>query len=330
MPNLPMSEVTAERIADWVETSVLFSDDPSVSLASLADMLSEDGGVDSVELYDRAHADPALLEAGEIARSARDIRAEQAEGIDLQTTIVADAFAILQYRERIVGGHYPFSFSGSTVRRAVASWEHSLPYAFMLAASARHLYRLDIDFHRPARLFERLVVHALKQYWCGEAQHFGWPRSDEDEPSFQRALPRLASRMGQRLLVDPTELRYTHKDLQLDAVAWRSMDDRSGTLALLCQCAIASDWDQKSVTVERWEKLIQFDVRPVRAIAFPFVPGAVRPFDQTEWALLCSQGIPLDRLRIAKLVDPNDLEARLAENLSDWTGEAVASIVATL
>ena len=330
MPNLPMSEVTAEQIADWVETFVLFSGDPSVSLASLADMLSEDGGVDSVELYDRAHADPDLLEAGESARSARDIRAEQAEGIDLQTTIVADAFSILQDRASIVGGHYPLSFSGSIVRRAVASWEHSLPYAFMLAASARHLYKLDIGFHRPARLFERLVVHALKRYWCGEAQHFGWPRSDEDEPSFQRALPRLASRMGQRLLVDPTELRYTHKDLQLDAVAWRSMDDRPGTLALLCQCAIASDWDQKSVTVERWEKLIQFDVRPARAIAFPFVPGALRHFDQTEWALLCGQGIPLDRLRIAKLVDPNDLEARLAESLSAWTGEAVASIVATL
>src|SRR5690606_13027372 len=125
-------------------------------------------------------------------------------------------------------------------------------------------------------------------------------------------------------------LDVRHKDLKLDAVAWRTLDGRPGKTVLLCQCAVGGDWNEKAVHVEQWRKLINFSVPPTPAVAFPFVPEAVRPFSEDDWYLLCGLGMPFDRLRLARLLSTATIEAELLEGVTDWTAEFIPTLQAAL
>jgi hypothetical protein len=200
-------------------------------------------------------------------------------------------------------------------------------YSFLVALSARHVYGLQADTGVAARLFERVVVPALRQYWGGEAEHFGWPRSAAELAAFPEAMALLVRRMRERLNVDLAALPGRLKDLEVDAVAWRPLDERRGQTVMLCQAAIGAEWEEKGIHVEQWEKIVTFAVRPTRGLAFPFLAEAMRDLSPIDWELLCAKvGVPFDRLRLAKLLAGIDLEDDLVSGILAWTESVVPAI----
>jgi hypothetical protein len=181
--------------------------------------------------------------------------------------------------------------------------------------------------HAGAKAFERFTACALGAYVGGPSQHFGWPRDPHDEVAFAAAVDALARRMDEepRQRREPIPSRIN--DQRLDAVSWRDVgDNRSGKVVLLSQCAIGADWDEKSLDVKQWKKLILFAVDPLPAVAFPFVPEAMRPFVAYDWDMLTAAGIPLDRIRLASLVSAADVPTDLLRLMTEWTQDLLAAL----
>lgn len=323
--NVPGSELTAARIADWVELLLLFTDESSISGAAISDQLAEDGTVSAMAVYDDTADEDLGLEYGDALREEREAQAEGQSAVEL---LADDAMLEIEYRATLIGDSYPISVSRSVAKLNVTSWRESPIYSFLVALNARFLWSLDANLHRGARLFERLVVPALAGYWGGRALHFGWPRDQSENATFRAALPRLATRMRERLSIDPAELSHAHKDLAVDAVAWRQLDDRRGNSVLLCQCAIGGDWDEKGVKIEEWRRIVNFAVAPIAGLAFPFIPNVIRELSDLEWLLLCARGgVPFDRLRLAHLIDPVDVGDELLSAIKEWTEELEPALV---
>lgn len=305
---------------------LLFSGTNSISAATIADYLAEDGTVGAMDLYDETVDDDLGADPGDVLRTQRDASAEGQS----ETGVLAEEVMLeLDYRRTLVGPEYPILTEKSVAKLGVASWEEAPVYSFLVALNARYLWNLPADVHIAARLFERLVVPALARYWGGEAIHFGWPRDEGEEPTFRAALPRVAARMRERLSVDPSEIGHSQKDLEVDAVAWRQLDERRGNSVMLCQCAIGSEWEDKGVRVRLWEKLINFAVAPLGGLAFPFIPEVVRDFTDMDWLLLCAKGgIPFDRLRIAQLVRREAVPDEVLKGMIDWTRDIAPRLAA--
>jgi hypothetical protein len=95
---------------------------------------------------------------------------------------------------------------------------------------------------------------------------------------------------------------------------------------IACQCAIGKDWNEKLLSVDSWREVIVFNVRPVGALAFPSVPSR-EPEVLFKWHDVTVRGnLPLDRLRLASLLDEADVEADLLDDLRTWIGEAVGAL----
>ncbi len=316
MLSLPTGKSIEDRLADWIETAVLFGDAGTVSLAQLLDWIEEEGIAADLDLYDSTT--DVELGGDDEPSAVAQIRSESAEGVGPGAMAAYDALLRVQERVAIVGGHYPMRLEGNVVERCVGSWRQSPVYAFLLALNARHFHHLNTDLQTGARLFERLVVVALAAYWGGDAAHFGWPRDTGEAVAFREALPRLVTRIRERLTRQPDELPGRLKDLAVDVVAWRPLDARRGQSVLLCQCSIGADWEDKGLHVEEWQRLISFAVGPMKGLAFPFVPESERPFSDADWELLSARvGLPFDRLRLAKLAP--DAPEPLRSQLVDWT-----------
>jgi hypothetical protein len=314
----PRSELTHWLLADWIEIRLLFGDSATISFAALIDELVEEATFSDLGVYDETYSDDLTSDDGSSVRRAQ--RIESAEGANPEALLVDETLAELERRATIVGGSYPITVATGVARLAIGSWRDAPAYAFLTALNARFIWSLKADLHIGARLFERLVVPALRSYWGGEALHFGWPRDSAEDGPFRAAFPRYMAQLGERLNVTPQELPLAQKDLGVDVVAWRPLDDRPGKSVLLCQCAIGEDWDSKGVPIEKWQTLVNFAVRPIPGLAFPFVPEATRLLTQIDWLLLCAAvGVPLDRLRLARLLGESRLEPQLLGQLIAWT-----------
>lgn len=326
MIGLAGATLSASQLADSVETSVMFGVDEYVSKATLADQLEEEGTLADLRDYDRGASND---EDHDPTRSVFDeeMRSRSREGVSEEQNLADDVFLTLERRARIVGSHYPLSVTSTRIERRVADWREHAPYAFLLALDARYAAKLPASVQVGARLFERMVVVALRRHWCGEAVHFGWPRDPGEATRFPDAVKALVARIGERLNVPISDLPSRFNDLEIDAVAWRPLDDRRGRTVLLCQCAIGDEWEAKGIHLEQWTNIVTFAVKPYKAIAFPFVPESRRPFTDTEWEILCGKGgLPLDRLRLGQLVRPEDLEPLLRTEILAWTEGIAASL----
>jgi hypothetical protein len=204
-------------------------------------------------------------------------------------------------------------------------WAEQPCYPFLCLLNARILYERDWPFHEAARLFEQVVAHALEELLAGTAIRFGWPRL-EDEPveDFRTKVRQLARRMGE----DVGRMRNIGpnvKDYNLDVIAWKPFRDGKtpGQLVVACQCAIGTDWSSKLLSVRAWEEIIAFNTTPVGALAFPLVPSR-DPALMYRWHDVTSKGsLPLDRLRLASLLDDERLPPDLKDRLRDWIDDRI-------
>jgi hypothetical protein len=322
------ARLSPATVADSVEAELLFGATVTISKAELGDWLEEDGTQSDLESYDAAIVDAELGdERPDTTRSV--LRSRAAEGVSAESGLAEDALLELQRRAEIVGEKYPIEISGSRAQRTVDTWKEAPVYAFLVALNVRHASAIDGDFRTAARLFERLVVFALRQHWCGEAAHFGFPRDPTEEAGFPRAFEALVARLGERLNVRVDDLPSRLKDLEVDAVAWKPLDDRRGQTVLLCQCAIGDDWEAKGIHLDQWEKVVTFAVKPYKAVAFPFVPEATRDYTDVEWELLCGKaGLPLDRIRLAQLLAGQVLDEELRRGMVAWV-ESIEAVLSS-
>lgn len=291
-----------EALADWVELQLLFVD-PSSSLAKLKEAVSEDGELEDVVAFDAVAADITLVTE---------------ERQDPSEVFAEDTLSILGWRAATIGDSYPLEVTSRDVRLKFGSWRDCLWYAFLSALSARYFYGLPGDVGAGAKIFERVVTHALRHYWHGESAHFGWPRAEAEEASFRAAFPHLIKNlMHERLTRDPDEFPVSQKDLMVDVVAWRPIDGRRGQSVLLCQCTTGDGWREKGIHVETWEKFVDFAVRPSRGLAVPFVPAAIT--DAFDWELwLGVGGIPFDRIRLSILLESEPVSDELRADMESW------------
>jgi hypothetical protein len=325
---LPIPDPSPEVLADWAELCCLFGPQPTLSVARISDFLQEELGLDDFEDFALGvgAADSefsAELEA-ELRAGGHD---QAAEGLNPANQQTEATLSQLSFREQVVGNHYPIRVEAAAARRT-ASWEERPVYPFLCLLGARLLYKLDIPFHIPARLFERVVTEALRAYVGGEALRFGWPRP-EDEPTedFRSKVVRLARRMGEEV-GRMRSIGPDAKDYDLDVIAWRGFKDGKtpGQLVIVCQCAIGQDWGEKLLSVDSWQEVIVFNVRPVGALAFPVVPSR-EPDLLFKWHDVTVRGnLPLDRLRLASLLHESMIEEDLLDDLRVWIAEAVGAL----
>ena len=280
-----------EVVADWIEASLLFS--------NLTDCYMSDSDV-SDAMEDAAVADPEAS--------------------------FADAKRVMFNRMRAIGPNYPFSreLSGWAL---VQGWEEYLPYSFLLLVSLGHHYselsRKSGAATEPSVILEHLTRHVVSQYFNGQAIRFGSKRENPIPSGFDDAVDFVATRMresaGGRLS------KSSLKDDGVDVIAWLPFQDKKrGQLAILVQCAIGKNWDDKlsDISIKLWETHILWTVTPVLAIAVPFCfPLGV------DWDRVSKEaGIIFDRARLVSQSRLDSFESDLAARIVKWNTAEVASL----
>jgi len=318
---LPLTELTPDVLADWAELSCLFGSHRTLSGSVIADFLQEELALDDAEDFavgGAGGADEGISD--EVEHELRAASADAlAEGLNPLSQTTELVLRQLSYREQVVGPNYPLTIGDFSVRRK-SDWVERPSYPFLCLLNARVLYKRDWDFHEPARLFEQVVAQALGKLVAGTAVRFGWPRlQDEPVEDFNTKVRQLARRMGE----DVGRMRNIGpdvKDYDLDVIAWKPFRDGKtpGQLVVVCQCAIGTDWSSKLLSVSSWQEVIAFNTTPVGALAFPLIPSR-DPALMFRWHDVTSKGnLPLDRLRLASLLDDDRLPPDLKDRLRAW------------
>src|SRR5690242_2472590 len=117
MLGVPGFPTYKDRLADWLEINVLFSDRGRYAMSTFLDELDEDGAEADLMVYDEL-VDPALGE-DRSAEVYSDVRERQAEGTSEFNLLATDAFLELEYRAGLVGDSYPIGVRGDVLERSV-------------------------------------------------------------------------------------------------------------------------------------------------------------------------------------------------------------------
>lgn len=209
--------------------------------------------------------------------------------------------AEVERRIKLMGGGYPFRLEGN---KLVYVASKSGFYEFCLSITQSPSIT-EGDYVRFPRMFERAVAHLLKVYFgkYSSALHTGYPRSPST--SFQEVMARLA-RPPFEWVWDPQHQLNADdiKDETLDfVVTIHSLDERSGNLYVLGQCACGNNWGSKlrDPDVNKIQKWFHpgWALTPVRAFTTPFVMG-----DSTMRAVVNdSDALVFDRPRLVKIAE---------------------------
>lgn len=266
-------------------------------------------------LYDEAIAD-AMDDFG---HDDNDDTPEWAR-LDLQQDdAVGGLIEVIEQRERLLDGHYPFRRQDNALEYHPSE---TLVYEFCLVTATT----TERDNPELARIFEQLATLLCRRYLGpeGRAEHIGWPR--ENRPRFREVAEQLHERSGEWLWrpepgLPEDPLPRDAKDEGLDFAAWiHNLDDRPGHLFLLGQCACGDNWPNKltELNVERLRRWFH------PACHVPATRAFCAPFHLTDQNLIDASkraGIVFDRIRLTLLAEtaPDDIKEALAElNLAQY------------
>jgi hypothetical protein len=166
------------------------------------------------------------------------VRDERRDGL------VASVFGELQYRQQMVGSHYPFDVQEWHISYLGDAAEH-VPYVFcMLVSYLRMTGNTIIDVLDPpaTKLFEKIARMSIRGYLGAEciAYIFGFPRDPAELPQgFAEAVERIFRELGEG---------GAHKDSggqpqddKVDIIAWVPFcDGREGKLVVFGNCTTAA------------------------------------------------------------------------------------------
>ena len=67
------------------------------------------------------------------------------------------------------------------------------------------------------------------------------------------------------------EIAENAKDEDVDVIAWRPIDSRSGQIILLIQCTIERDWRRSAAKIdyEIWKNIMNLATPPRKGFGFP-------------------------------------------------------------
>lgn len=297
----------AIRLADWVEVNLLAGEESAISVAEVTGTLAGVPPDDSAD------------------SQSRDQFWGRAEGQ------AEAAFAELVRRETWLRLSYPLDIDGDVafLKRPAMSFE---TYRFLVLLRARQMYdgALGDNGEESGLLFEELAVVALGEYAGGglsERVRFGVAggRRGGDLPAdLSEALKELSLRMNEEAgnTSKPTD---PEGDLGLDALAWKPFgDQRPGQIVLLGQATISEGkWMRKEVP-SRWtdrkppaDRPINFLGRPLTAVAFAETLSLTSA-DALAGLASSFSSIPLDRLRLLRVLDDSGVPQVLRDRMNGW------------
>jgi len=256
--------------ADWAELCCLFSDQLSLSRSELRIMFE---------------SDVADEEKNDL---------EDCEAVD---TIIDDIWTEIIWRNSVGGHFYPFTISPENTLTKKADWNQYLPYVYMLLLSRHYFFastKINTALEQYSKPFERLTTHATRKY-LGLSICIGSPRRYGVPTNFIEALGVTSDLCNEALCSEPNILKWA-KDEDVDVIAWRPIDNRSGQVFILLQCTIERNWHSKpKVDIDTWWKIIDFSAKPMPGLAIPFV-------EHEEWhKRSIRKGVIFDRLRLSRL-----------------------------
>ncbi len=234
------------------------------------------------------------------------------DDLEIQIDLIMQEMA---RRERLLGDQYLFSSDDN--RLSIREHAFALPYTFLLLISTSEPFRSGSRYVEIDEMFDELVASALRSYLGSNSRsvRFGWPPSGDRPSGFSEAMDWLGEQMI--LPRGPAWRRPEKNDGGVDIIAWRPFrDERTGYLAILCQCTVAFEWDPKGrdIVEDVWLGWLDFGKRPATSLAIPFVVQDQYP----KWdEIRRTVNMLLDRLRICELLD--ELNGELAENIISWS-----------
>ena len=224
--------------------------------------------------------------------------------------LATSAASEIQRRVQLCGDAYPFTYDqGRLIWTRPDRWAD--PYLICLLAADRDVYQSGDN---TAQVFEHLTTLALGTFLGGKAVRFGFPR-DTMPQSIREALPELAQKTATELRHNPPPIRPEDKDIGLDVVSWSAFPDQhNNRLQLYVQCTTEKIWENKKgdLNLDEWNKIIDWGVRPVPALAIPYVTK-----EDGEWLRKMAGSLVFDRLRIVSSLSGQCLENG-SVSWADW------------
>jgi len=281
VPSLPNAEIQA----DWAEMSVLFSGGNTISRSDFETALEESG-----------HSNPDY--------------------------ILGNIWQEVGWRQSTLPELHPIYVTQSSLIKKL-QWHQSLPYSFMLLLARNYFYE-STKLNRytrslPSKLFERLVSVSLKEY-LGRSLNIGWPRKGIfKQKTFKESIIYFTNLSNEDISI-PIRTRRKAKDEGADVIAWRPIDQRSGQAIIVAQCTIEKNWHNSvgKVNLDTWQNIVDFAIKPMKALAFPAVY-------HDQWNFWSKQGgILLDRLRLSLLFPKNS--AYLYASLKNWSENQIVNL----
>lgn len=253
---------------DWLEGSLLFGGDSSLSIAEIKDVLTDE------HIYDDQ---------------------------DRASELLGDVWGEIKRRASALGGSYPIMADSLKLTRTLA-WRQAPAYSFCLLLSYSDRYPdwrkgFGKNFTEQGLLFEEITAEALTHEmsdWKAHATGWSRTRADRIQRSVEEVRGLLREQQGRLDLIPDLK---NIKDAGLDLVLWRPFSDgRIGVPLYLVQCASGANWEKKrnEPEVDFWRTLIDFAVLPKRALAIPYAIS-----DRDHW-ISCRRmnGMLFDRFRL--------------------------------
>lgn len=293
---LSKGHVRLDVLCDWIEGSVLFTDE-KLSDTEVFDVLNDE-----------------------------DMFRDQ----DTAWQAVNDAWAESKRRHDWLGAHSPVRFVGQRIE-PLGTWHDTPALSFCLALAfakwhpdwARAFGPSHIE---QGELFEEVTKEAMKMHFPDwEIVPTGWTRTDPTK--IAAVVTKVASLLGE---VEGNVGRWTvpqANEAGLDLLCYRPFrDGRVGVPVFLMQCGSGGNWDDKLTTpnLRLWGRIVDFVVEPKKAFAMPY---ALLDDDFIKSCNLVN-GLFLDRYRLlsAGFTQSDWISAQLKADIVKWLEPRVAAL----
>ena len=289
--------VELDVLADWIEASVLFQEEPEISGAELVDLLCE------TQIYE-----------------------QQAFAWER----MGDAWAELRRRQDCLGGFSPLTIEPHRITR-LTPWRDTPAHSFCVVLSLAKWYpkwasRFGHNYTEQGELFELVTRASLERLLPGWRFHLtGWARTRTNK--LGAVVKDIAALLGESIGKIERWTKPTANEAGLDLLCYRPfVDARVGVPVYLLQCASGADWESKLHTprLEIWRRLVEFAATPRKAFSTPFA------FLDTDFVRNCVlvDGLLIDRYRLlsAGRDNLNWITAELRARLVAWLEPRVTQL----
>lgn len=279
-------------IADWIEGSLLFGRDLTISKSDIIDILIEES-----------------------------IYKEQ----DYAAEFIDQVWERIEFRHKSFKTNNIFVISQRRIKK-LHNWKDYSAYSFCIAISLKHYYdNLDFtaitDFKNlQGQLFENISAESVKKlfpFW--NVYYTGWSSVNV------RKFPNLLNDISDKLRVSPhtnasNYFTSMQKDGKLDILLYRKFEDEFCNIPIyLMQCASGDNWNSKreEPNIDLWKNLIDFNSYPGRCLLIPFSIDKKNYIFHSPYI----KGTLFDRMRIlsAYSIDNNFIDNSLKKKLNKFS-----------